>query len=57
MDDFVIVEPGCYPEPSPHSNTITDKGWTEVIKISQTEDQLFEKVSTTLILPQNLSTN
>jgi hypothetical protein len=57
MDDFVIVEPGCYPEPSPHSNTTADKGWTEVIKISQTEDRLFEKVSTTLIIPQSLSTN
>jgi hypothetical protein len=57
MDDFVIVEPGCYDEPSLHSNTTADKGWTEVIKISQTEDRLLEKVSTTLFIPQPLSTN
>jgi hypothetical protein len=56
-DDFVIVEPGCDDEPSPHSKTTADKGWTQVIKISQTEDELSEKVSTTLIIRPSLSTN
>lgn len=49
MDDFVIVEPGSYPEPSTHSNTTATNDWTEVIKISQNEDWLCEKIGTTPI--------
>lgn len=49
LDDFVLVSPGCCPEPSAPFSTVTKDDWTEVIKIARTEDSLFEKVSTTLI--------
>ncbi|KAI4681929.1 hypothetical protein J4E81_009690 [Alternaria sp. BMP 2799] len=42
-DDFVIVSPGDYPETSAPSSTAAKDVWTEIIKITRTEDSLFEK--------------
>jgi len=49
MDDFVLVSPGDYPETSAPSSVAVKDVWTEIIKITRTEDSLFEKVSITLL--------
>jgi len=49
MDDFVLISPGDYPEASAPSSTAAKDVWTEIIKITRTENSLFEKVKTALL--------